>query len=441
MAHIHHSTPRSFSLAVLLLLVVALALAMPACAAPQHPAAPLPPDAPRRVVSVAEALSSKTKNAPPPAKSAPPRRTTTTDSPPASWPRVSADGMAELAPQFITATPPARNETTPNSWPGACSSREKREYHFYGLSYSPFGLGDNLLCPPFDREVGGACLLPSQVKIDMDALATLTSRIKTYSAVCVPALAQIFASAEEHGMQILLGIWINKNNTENAAELNRIMPFIAKYHHLISHIIVGNEPLFIIQVPVPALVEAIHEVRRRVNKALGGKKTIPLGVADIYNTWMNKPVSNGHSVLDNSADLNPVVDVIDFIGLNYHPYWGGFDPHSGKAAPHVLSSALDIVERFNNKTVIITETGFPSAGESHTTIDGTATPDIGALSLFLTDMEAVSRKENLAVYMFEPYDGDWKRRWEPYAVADYNFGLATCDRKMKNVKLPPLGAI
>jgi exo-beta-1,3-glucanase (GH17 family) len=275
----------------------------------------------------------------------------------------------------------------------------------------------------------------------MDALASLTPRVKTYSAVCVPALAQIFASAEEHGMQVVLGIWINKNATENAAELNRVMPFVRKYHKLISHIIVGNEPLFVLQVPVPDLVTAVHEVRRRVNSACGGSKQIPLGVADIYNTWMNKPVSNGHMMVDLSANLHPLVDAIDFIGLNYHPYWGGFDPHSGKAAPHVLSSAQDVSKRYNNKEVVITETGFPTEGESHTTIDGTATPGVSALSLFVTDLEAVSRKEKLAVFMFEPYNGDWKRRWEPYAAADYNFGMATCNRVMKDIKLPPLGAL
>jgi exo-beta-1,3-glucanase (GH17 family) len=146
-------------------------------------------------------------------------------------------------------------------------------------------------------------------------------------------------------------------------------------------------------------------------------------------------------MVDLSANLHPLVDAIDFIGLNYHPYWGGFDPHSGKAAPHVLSSAQDVSKRYNKKEVVITETGFPSEGEPHTTIDGTATPGVDALSLFVTDLEAVSRKEKLAVFMFEPYNGDWKRRWEPYAVADYNFGMATCNRVMKDIKLPPLGAL
>lgn len=121
---------------------------------------------------------------------------------------------------------------------------------------------------------------------------------------------------------------------------------------------------------------------------------------------------------------------------------GGIDPLTGtqSAGAHVASGCAQITKKWN-LPCIVTEAGYPTVGDPHKTKDGTARTGVSRQSAFWADMEAVSRKEKVAVYAFEPFDGDWKRRFQAFVEMDYSFGMMTCDRKMKDIKLPPLGAL
>lgn len=326
-----------------------------------------------------------------------------------------------------------------NVWPGASGSLDNG-HHLYGLSYSPFGGMDNIVCPPFN-ETGGMCLAPNQVKNDMDALAKLTKRIKTYSSVCIGATRQIFESAREHGMTILMGVWIEDDVEANLAEFDRMIYFVRQYRDVISDILVGNEPVFVIGLEPSFVAESVRFVRNKLENELN-ITDLPIGVADIYNTWMSEVnTEDGDSGIPAlGKDVSSVVQEVDWIGLNSHSYWGGVDPKTGRAAEHVYNGALQIANRWA-KPVMITETGYPTVGEDRTTSDGTAETGTNELSLFVNDIEMLSRERGFAVYFFEPYNGDWKRRWAPFVELDYSFGLAYCNRTMKDIALPPLGAL
>jgi exo-beta-1,3-glucanase (GH17 family) len=83
------------------------------------------------------------------------------------------------------------------------------------------------------------------------------------------------------------------------------------------------------------------------------------------------------------------------------------------------------------RPVFVTETGFPSGGAPHKAGSGTAKPSVAALSAFAKQVETISRDSGMGVYFFEPFDGDWKRRWQKFEAYDYTFGLYKCDRKLK----------
>lgn len=306
-------------------------------------------------------------------------------------------------------TLPIYTGTTPNSWPGARGSPENG-YHFYGLSYSPFGVGDNRLCPPYD-DTGGWCLLPNQVAIDMEALSKLTGRLKTYSAVCTAGTDQIMASARQHGMKVMFGVWIENDAGKNMQEFDRAINLIRKYKDVVSHIMIGNEPVFVLGLAAKMVAESVRIFRTKLARA--GINDIPIGVADIYNIWMGTAVSPKDEVAAASAskdrDANSIVKVVDWIGLNSHAYWGGIDPTTGKSGKHIANGCDEIESKWG-KPCIITETGYPTVGDDHKTVDGVAKAGVDRLSIFLNDMESESRSRNRAVYMFEPYNGDWKRR-------------------------------
>lgn len=311
----------------------------------------------------------------------------------------------------------------------------------FGMSYSPFGLGDNQLCPPYDA-VGGLCILPDQVKADMRQIAQLSKRVKTYSLNCLTQTKLIVDFAMENGMTIALGVWVEKKKSTNDVEIQRLVELLSEYGNaggVITEIVVGNEALFVQEADEDELLRMIQTAQDAVR---GANLDIPVGTAEIYNVWTGVGADS-----KSGKSLDKIAGASDFIGLNTHAYYAGVDP-LGKAAgagKHVLAER-DGMESFWKKKglerkVIIMETGFPTEGPKRTTNLGTATPGVDALSAFASQVEEVSRAENLEYYFFEPYNGDWKRRWLPYTELDYSFGLHTCDRELKKgLVLPDEGS-
>lgn len=328
-------------------------------------------------------------------------------------------------------------KTTPVRFPGAKGS-PKNGYHMYGASYSPFGLGDNRLCPPFD-DLGGMCLLPSQVRLDMSALSKVTKRVKTYSSVCTSATREILESARRLGMTVMYGVWIENDVQKNIDEFKRAVYFIGEFEDVVTHVMVGNEPVFIIGMAAEFVAQSVVYFRSLMSEA---GLSIPIGVADIYNMWMNIPVSGDEEKnTDGSTDrdMTPVVAAVDWIGLNTHTYWHGLDPTTRETGAHVVQGAKNI-EATLGKPCIITETGYPTRGDPHRAAGGIARPSESRQSIFLYDVEMAARAADQPVYLFEPFDGDWKRRWAPYIEMDYSFGFSFCNRTMKDIRMPPLGA-
>jgi exo-beta-1,3-glucanase (GH17 family) len=311
---------------------------------------------------------------------------------------------------------------------------------FYGMSYSPFGIGDNQLCPPWD-EVGGLCILSDQVKADMRQIAQLSLRVKTYSLNCLPQTKTIVEYAQANKMTIMLGVWVDKKSSSNDAEIERLVEFLSELGNAggtITDVIVGNEAIFVQKAKESELLRMIKKAKSVIADA---GLSIRVGTAEIYQIW------TGEGPDGNGKPITSIAEEVDFFGLNTHAYYAGIDPLAKDAAAgeHVLNEKVALEKFFADKGIdkpaIISETGFPSEGPPKTSGGRTATPSIEALSAFAKQIESVSRAQNMPVFFFEPYNSDWKRRWLPYTDVDYNFGLHTCDRKLKKgLTLPDPGA-
>lgn len=314
-------------------------------------------------------------------------------------------------------------------------SRQKivRENRFYGLSYSQFGLGDNRLCPPYNGD-GYQCLLQDQVEADVRLISTMTNRIRTYSLVCEASIHRMLEYCDENGIEVMLGVWVS-NSTVNALELKRLETVLEKFgkKEFISSIVVGNEAVFEGNgASVDSLADVIENVRELVNKA-GSKASI--GTAEIYNIW------NGIDTDKPGVNMSRVVDAVDWIGLNSHPFYANVDPENGNGGVHVRNERDAVSNYWGGKPVRVTETGFPTRSGGPSSGGSTSTPSDANLERFAEQMETESRAHDIPVYFFEPFDGDWKRRWIPLHEADYSWGLYSCDRTLKNIKLPSEGAI
>ena len=99
------------------------------------------------------------------------------------------------------------------------------------------------------------------------------------------------------------------------------------------------------------MIQCIDKVRSTI--AGTALASTPVGHVDTYGDWTNTT----------NAALIPKVD---WIGMNTFPYWQKTDPSNDiKDAPALFNAALDQVKAIaNGKPIWITETGWPTAGET-----------------------------------------------------------------------------
>jgi exo-beta-1,3-glucanase (GH17 family) len=264
---------------------------------------------------------------------------------------------------------------------------------FYGLSYSPFGLGDNCLCPPW-QHVGSMCLLADQVKKDMRQLSSITRRVKLYSMYCMDTIPTILNYALANNMTVVLGVWVSKYEASNAEEVIRLQTILAKYASagVISDVMIGNEAIFVERASVAQLAGVVAAVRAQVDAVFPtSTRSIQIGSADIDGVWVGRDVGSTEVEALDGVDMEPVIRAgLDWIGVNVHPYYAGYEPTEGKAAEFVKNSSDGVYAYWKAKglarPVFVTETGFP-----------TVTPSVVGLEAFAAAMELTSRANNLTV--------------------------------------------
>jgi hypothetical protein len=183
---------------------------------------------------------------------------------------------------------------------------------FYGLGYSPFGLGGKdggRVCPPFD-DVGGKCLSADQVRADMRLIANMTRRVKTYSLECVDDTAEVLRFAGKNKMEVMLGVWVEKSGEKNDMEVERLVSLLEKFGKggAVTQVLVGNEAVFIQKVTEKELLRVVTKVKAVV-KAAG--LDVPVGSAEVFSQWTGK----GNDDVEATEPLTAVAKAVDFIGL------------------------------------------------------------------------------------------------------------------------------
>jgi hypothetical protein len=243
---------------------------------------------------------------------------------------VKGDKKAKTAPGgTIDASPSPPNVSTPPSRPNSSVSHGSNATNYaardlpitrvnrlYGLSYSPFGLGDNRVCPPFD-DIGQICLLEDQVKADMRTISSVTNRIKLYSILCYSGTVAILDYAMTHNMTVNLGVWVQSDDAANTLELTRFEQLYKNFARsgVITDITVGNEAVLVQKASVAQLVSSVRAVRAIIDANNG---TALLGSAEVETTWLGLPV-NSQSVggAVSAVDMSSVVSLLDWIGLKF----------------------------------------------------------------------------------------------------------------------------
>lgn len=175
-----------------------------------------------------------------------------------------------------------------------------------------------------------------------------------------------FAAAVNTQTSLLLGIWIS-GNPDISTEVNAIRA-AAEQHgsaftDLVAGISVGSEDVYRVTplgvssnagpgVDPQGVANYVNQVRSALaGSGLEGK---PIGHVDTYNTYSNT-----------SNWMAPVIEAVDFIGMNAFPYFEDTKPNAIENGNATFWGDYDaIAANAQGKPIWITETGWPTGKTS-----------------------------------------------------------------------------
>ncbi|MGE0749214.1 MAG: glycosyltransferase [Variibacter sp.] len=175
---------------------------------------------------------------------------------------------------------------------------------------------------------------PAQIRSDLKILAPYTRALRTYSSTgggeLVPAIAN------EFGLRVTVGAWIDKDQKRNERELKEVVD-LARHHRNINGIVVGNETIYRDEIKVPELIKLIQKVKRETQ--------VPVTTGEIWSVWRDHP---------------ELVSAVDFIAVHILPYWEGVPEKAAVEA--AIGGYNQLRQMYPGKRIVIAEFGWPSAG-------------------------------------------------------------------------------
>jgi glucan endo-1,3-beta-D-glucosidase len=178
---------------------------------------------------------------------------------------------------------------------------------------------------------------------------------------------------------LLLGLWASGGqatfNNEISALKKTIDQYCSQLDGLVAGISVGSEDLYRISPigqaasPDPGasptqLVNYITEVRNTIKGSC--LESAPIGHVDTWTAYVNET-------------NNPVINAIDWIGMDAYPYYENTKPNGLENAAKLFQAAIDNTKSVSGgKPIWIAETGWPVSGPT----SGSAVPGVDAAQTF-----------------------------------------------------------
>ena len=269
-----------------------------------------------------------------------------------------------------------------------------------GVDYSPFRDGQN--------PNAGSFPTAGQMQADMPVLRQMANVVRTYSST--NGLDQIVGAARSQGLSAAPGAWLSDNASSNRDETDKLIAVAAQNTNVVF-VVVGNEAILRFEngggqgLPASSVIAQINRVRPAVGVAVT--------TSEPWHIWRDHP---------------ELVAAVDLIFLSVHPYWEG--QHIDDAAGFVVQRYTEIKNKYPGKRIVISETGWPSAGNPF----GRAQPSLANQAKFIAEFVSRAHAAKIEFFFFEAFDENWKLG-EPNGVGPH-WGFYSAQR---NPKHGPIG--
>jgi exo-beta-1,3-glucanase (GH17 family) len=247
-----------------------------------------------------------------------------------------------------------------------------------------------------DGQKPGDHISEEQVRRRLKIMEPYTKWVRSFS--CIEGNEFVPKIAREFGMKTLVGAWLGDDAEKNEKEIESLIQ-MAK-DGFVDIAAVGNEVMYRKDLTEEELLAFIRRVREEI------PAHIPVGYVDAYYEFTIKPRITG---------------ACDVILTNCYPYWEGTNQEY--ALSHMRGMYHQAMAAANGKKVIITETGWPSQGES---FRDSHPSEENAIKYFI-NTQLWSKDENIEIFYFSSFDESWKVDQKVKLVHIGVFGI-----KMKN---------
>ncbi len=226
----------------------------------------------------------------------------------------------------------------------------------------------------------GDIITASQINNRLIKLSPFTEWVRSFS--CTNGNENIPVEAKALGIKTLAGAWLSKEKERNEEEISALIQLAKKGYVDIAAI--GNEVLYRKELEEDELIEYLIRFKKEI-------PNIPVGYVDAYYEFVDRPKITEHC---------------DIILANCYPFWEScpFERSHG----YLKEMYNKVHEAAKGKRVIISETGWPSAGEA---MNGAIPSKANAMEYFInTYLWAMD--EGVECFYFSSHDESWKKDTE-----------------------------
>jgi exo-beta-1,3-glucanase (GH17 family) len=297
-----------------------------------------------------------------------------------------------------------------------------------GIAYSPYR---ECQTPDFSSPQ------PSQADINDDLLQILHSAnaVRTYSATGVSG--QIPWLANQVGMPVYAGIWLDggqeKGLSEDQVEMEAINHILRT--STVQAVIVGNE----YHLRHSKDPQAADYLLSRIREFKQANPKIPVATAET-DTEVFDWVGDGSPSI--RPQFKAILDEVDILLIHIYPFWQGREV-SGAAeitAQRYLAIQKLLDETYGGqKRLILGEAGWPSSGMPNANYSYTSAPIIeqvngftgnpAAQRRYLVELLGQAKEHNINMFYFDAFDEMWKK--EGFGGVGRSWGFDYSDRSAK----------